>query len=201
MDWLEFVADMTSSLGWPIVTLIIVLLLKSPIRSAADRLAARFGEIARLKAPGLDIEFKQEVRELAESIETLAIDRAPTSALPPEATGEPMSKYQELARLDPRAAILASFADMETLIRKQFQRNYPTAPPKINFTRMIGTYKRDDLISDMLYESILELRDLRNRVTHENLAVDADTANNYSKSVNNLLVSFLLETRFKDEQP
>jgi len=66
MSWLEFIAAMSSALGWPIVALVAVFFLRSEIKTAAQKIIDRIGEIAHVKAPGVAIDFKQEVKELDE---------------------------------------------------------------------------------------------------------------------------------------
>jgi hypothetical protein len=71
VSWLEFIAAMSSAWGWPIVAGAAILLLRPEIKIAAGRLVGRIGDISRLKAPGVAIDFEREVRELAEATEEL----------------------------------------------------------------------------------------------------------------------------------
>src|SRR6478736_3835661 len=149
MSWLEFIAQMTSALGWSIVALIVIIFLGREIKSAAKSLANRIGDIEHLRAPGVAIDFKEEVKELAEATdedlaeatdslkgETPAAQpsaRPKDVVLPRETAQERLAKYQELAALDPRAAILVPFADLDSLIRKEFRRRYPDEDPNLRF--------------------------------------------------------------------
>jgi len=49
MPVLEFIVQMTSALAWPLVVGGAVILLRKQIRTAADKLVERIGEIAHLQ--------------------------------------------------------------------------------------------------------------------------------------------------------
>jgi hypothetical protein len=118
--------------------------------------------------------------------------------LSPETTHERFSKYQELAALNPRAAILVPFADLDSLIRHEFQRRYPEEKPTLSFPRIITVLEGDGVLDPDVSGSLRELRSIRNRAAHEDAELDEDVANYFVKSVRNILGSLLLTGFFKE---
>jgi len=207
MSWLEFIAAMSSALGWPIVALVAVFFLRSEIKTAAQKIIDRIGEIAHVKAPGVAIDFKQEVKELAETTEDLK-DETPKALpagqpqdfmLPPETAEERVSKYQELAAVDPRAAILLPFADLDALIRQEFRRQYPDETPTLGFSKIVAILERDGVLEPDMAASLREMVTIRNRVAHERTELDVDVANYFVQSVGNVLTYLVGTNFFKDE--
>lgn len=204
MDWLEFIAQMTSALAWPLVAFIAIVLLRTQIRTAADSLVARIGEITRLKAPGVDVEFEKEVEELAEKTEALRDEvqqpLPPAEGNVPAITNEPYTdryqRYETLAIVDPRAAILVSFSDLEYSITSEFRRRYPESRHWRNFTRIIQQFSKDGLLDDEVYASLRELAHLRNQVAHTPMDVKPETAQYYIESIRNVSVWILLMPLF-----
>jgi hypothetical protein len=160
------------------------------------------------------IDFKEEVKELAEATDedlaeaTDSVKGETPAALPsarpkdvvlsPETTHERFSKYQELAALNPRAAILVPFADLDSLIRHEFQRRYPEEKPTLSFPRIITVLEGDGVLDPDVSGSLRELRSIRNRAAHEDAELDEDVANYFVKSVRNILGSLLLTGFFKE---
>jgi len=213
MSWLEFIGQMTSSLAWPVAVLIAVIFLHTEIKGAAKQIVNRVGNITHLQTLGVAIDFKEEVKELAEATDEDLAEaslRGETPAavpsagpkdvfLPRKTAQERFSKYQELAALDPRAAILLPFAELESLIRHEFQRRYPEEKSRLSFGRMITVLESDGLLSPEVSGSLRELRSVRNRVADENAELDEDVANYFVQSVANILGSLLLAGFFKEE--
>jgi len=211
MDWLEFIAQMTSAVAWPLVAFIALILLRTQIRSAADSLVARIGEITRLKSPGVDIEFAKQVEELAERTEVVLKGEAqplsPAETVAPSITGEPPSgryeQYEYLTFVDPRAAILVSFSDLELLVKAEFERRYPKSKSWISFSRMIQQLFKDGLMDEDIYASLRELADLRNQVAHKTMEIKTETAQHYVEAIQNVKIWFLLMPLFEsgDSEP
>ncbi|BBY71624.1 hypothetical protein MINTM019_19220 [Mycobacterium paraintracellulare] len=197
MSWLEFVVQMSSALAWPAVASGAIVLLRKQIKTAATALVERIGEIANLKAPGVSIEFRQDVEKLAESTDSLVGDKGMpaitagtsprTVVLPQETTDERYMRYLEVSAIDPKAAVLWAFADFESLLRVQYKRRYPNERPNVGFRQIINRFAGDGLLTEDLYGSMRELSNLRNRAAHEDTAIDAATVYYYLQSVGNVV--------------
>lgn len=203
MSWLEFIQGMFSALAWPIIALVAIVFLGSEIKSAAKSLVARIGDIAHLKAPGVAIDFK-EVEELAATTEGLREELpTPSNEMPdPEvlaAAADPdlrFERYRLLAKVDPRAAVLLPFADLEASMREEFRRRHPEERPTVSFARMVDRYAREGLLDRHVQNSLRELASIRNRVAHDNYTVDTETAELYVQSIEDISIYVLLMPLF-----
>lgn len=207
MSWLEFIAQMSNAWAWPIVGFVAFILLRPEIKSAAKLLVGRIGDIAHLKAPGVAIDFKKEVKEFAEATEEMK-DEAPRAGtakgsedvvLPPETAEARLAKYQQLAAVDPRAAILLPFADLEELIRQKFRELYPEESPTLGFNRMVERFRSDGLLDEDVANALNGLRTIWTQVAHGREGLDVDVANYFIDSVANLIGYLLLTDFFKDK--
>ncbi len=209
MSWLEFIVRMTSALAWPLVAGGAMILLRKQIRTAADKLVERVDKVVRLKFPGGSIDFKDQVRDLAattaaETAELAAAtpDALPTAqpaevVLPPETADERLTKYRELAVLDPRAAILLAFTDVESAIRQRFRQLHPDQR-SASFGRIIEVLYNDGLLDDEIVDALRRMSEIRNQVAHEQTALDLDVANYFVESAGNVFGYLLLSDFFGD---
>jgi hypothetical protein len=209
MSWLEFITQMSNAWAWPAVAGGAIILLRNQIRLAATGLVGKVPDLRRLKAPGVDLEF--EVRELAATTAATteelrseapkALDEAPQEdvPLPPETADERLTKYQQLALLDPRAAILLPFADLEQAIRRRFVQLYPKERTAVSFIRIVDLLHRDGRLDDYTVGALNQMRRIRNQVAHEQAALDVDVANYFLESVGNVLGYLLLSGFFDNE--
>ncbi|WP_161630264.1 hypothetical protein [Mycobacterium sp. UM_CSW] len=202
MSWLDFIVQMSQAWAWPTVTAGALVFLRKPIKLAATGIVARVGDIRRLKGPGFDLEFEREAKQLAEATEERkALPSTTTgegSPLPPESTDEKFAKYQELVALDPAAAVLASFADLESLMRQEFERYFPDHGRFTPFRQMLKLFASEGFILGPLVGMLAELGDLRNRVAHEGTRIDANSADYYVRAVLNAIDGLRSQNFFQE---
>lgn len=209
MSWLEFIFQMTSALAWPAVAAGSIALLRKQIKSAADRLVARIGQIQHLKAPGVAIDFRDEVEQLArdtkelehEAPKALPAKEPKDVVLPPETADERLTKYQLLALIDPRAAVLLPFADIEGAIRQRFHLLYPDQRRGLSFLRILDTLQADRRLAPETADALRQMSRIRNEAAHESTGVDSDVANLFLESVGNVLEYLILLGFFDDPEP
>lgn len=213
MSWLEFISHLSSAWAWPAVTLVVVLILRSQIKSAGDAIVKRIADIKRVKAGNWDVELEKEVQGLAavtaaaeeqvrsESPKTFTESRAESAPLPPETSEERLSKYQQLALIDPRAAILLPFSDLEQLIRKRYKVIYAQDRVGVPFTRMIDRLRKDERLDESMAEALIHMNRIRNRVAHEQFELDIDIVSYFLDSVGNVLGYLYLSDFFADSEP
>lgn len=212
MSWFEFIAQMSNAWAWPAVASGAIVLLRKQIKSAAEALVKRVEHIKRVKAAGVDIELEQQMQNIAAA--TAAAEgelrseapQTPNEAppedvpLPPETANERLTKYQQLAVLDPRAAILLPFSDLERSIRGRFRQLHPEERPTVGFPRMVDVLRRDGYLDDDVAGSLKQMSRIRNQVAHEQAALDLDIANYFLESVGNVL-GYLVLSGFFDDGP
>ncbi|MEV6431992.1 hypothetical protein [Nocardia sp. NPDC051463] len=115
MGAVELVSSLVGSLAWPVFVVIIVWMLRTPITRALTA-----GPIARLKAgaTGVEIEWdrldhaRTEVGEPATGRSARADDAAPA------APRDVFEQAHLVADIEPRAAILTTFASVDILLRE-----------------------------------------------------------------------------------
>lgn len=119
--------------------------------------------------------------------------------LPPETVEERVSKYQQIAVLEPRAAILLPFADLDGVLRKRFRQLYPKEPRSIGFRRMVDILNRDGRIDNDVARVMKSMSELRNSVAHSaDQQVDITTAITFVESIESL-ANFLQDTLLDNE--
>ena len=115
MDWLEFIAAMTGSLAWPIVAALFAFLFRGAIRDALDSTGGR--RLKRLKAGPLEAEWDDKV---AEAIAEVAASPEADPPAPPAIVDRPAltGRLADVAQREPRAAVLAAYAEIEQALRR-----------------------------------------------------------------------------------
>ena len=155
MDTLKFISEIVSSLTWPTVVLILVLILRGEITILLP-------QIKKLKAGPLEAEFDREVRELAlESESQVSLDSV--SKMSPE-----QQKLIQMAELSARSAIIDAWQNVEFAAMRVVQTMYPSIPPRdlYSSSNVLRILNRDEILRRDEVERFIELRNLRNQATH-----------------------------------
>lgn len=174
MNWLEFISSLVTALVWPAVVIILVILLREPLKGLVPLLQ-------RLKYKDFELEFG---RKLAEAREEASVeDDIPTDVeFTPEET-----RIIELARVSPRAAVteawrgveLASLDAARTLFGEDFRGMTNQA---------IRRLERDEKIHRGASALIRDLRILRNDAAHSpEFAIPSDAALEYAQLTRQLV--------------
>jgi hypothetical protein len=154
MDWKAFIASLTSSLAWPVVALIIIIVFQHQIRT----LFARFKKVG---AGGLQLELADQVdkaRDQAEIVQSEQSASAISSAQLDPAT-------IELARASPAMAVLQSFKEVEALLLA-IRSQLPDNKPHRNLNEVLGYLKGHGLISESVVSLFQRLRKATKSVAH-----------------------------------
>ncbi len=154
MDWMTFLASVISSLAWPAVVLVIVVLLRKP-------LAGLIPLLQRLKYKDLELEFGERL----EVLEAELLEELPA---PQDAIGPPQSRVLELATVSPRAAVLESWRGVEQATQELAKRHQIALPREKarNPFQVIRALERAEVIDSSTSSAIHELRSLRNEAAH-----------------------------------
>lgn len=155
MDWMQFVAAIVGSLAWPGAAVILAVMLRKP-------LAKLLPQIKSLRYKDLHVDLSQQLEEVKVAVEgAVDQDGAQPQALPePDASQSVLS----LARLDARAAILTSWVDVERALRDLANRvgvKFDRTPMSV-----IGELHALDAIDELLFNSLRDLRRVRNEAAH-----------------------------------
>ncbi|MEE9678718.1 hypothetical protein V4842_10450 [Pseudomonas moraviensis] len=100
MDWKQFCAAVIASLAWPTAVVVVVVLLRSP-------LAKLIPMVRSLKYKDLHIDLSEKLEAVKEVVEA----ETPNAEQPTPLHAE--GRLLELARIDPRAAVMSAWIDVE----------------------------------------------------------------------------------------
>lgn len=182
---LEFIANMTGSLAWPVVVLVAVVVLREKLAAMLAALTSRVADIKNLRAPGVEVEFekrtqevRQEVRDLGHTVDAPRVADEPNPPRPPRS--DIVSTALDVAAIDPRAAVISVFAEVENTLRQIALAIVPEEQ-KANIERMSARRLAIDLqerglLSDDAVRIVIQLSALRNEAVHKfvpNITVDA----------------------------
>lgn len=154
MDWLTFVSKLAETLAWPVVALIVVALLRKEVR-------ALLAILKKVKAGPVEAEFEREINELksAADAELPVVEQPATSN---------QNELEQLAQINPRAAIIESWRRLELEARKALSRlgismNWRDAASPLAHARNLA---KSTLLSQEELVLFNDLRNLRNMSVH-----------------------------------
>lgn len=156
MTWLEFIANLVSSIAWPSALVLIAFNFKA-------ELIALLGRLKKIKHKETEFEFQETLKDAARAIghseDTLALPQ-------PEQTD--LQYLDELASISPRAAILEAWIKVEHKLWKHVETSFQgQRPPSLvrqrnplEIVRHMGDVSPED-------EAFLQdMRRLRNLAAH-----------------------------------
>ncbi|WP_374564516.1 hypothetical protein [Nitrosomonas sp.] len=150
MDSLTFIAEVTKSLAWPIVTTVGLFLFRLELKRLLSRL--RKGKIG-----DAELEFEKEVEVLTE--------KNLEGKQPPRLT----ERENAIAAADPNGAVIKTWLEIEHSARKAFHKfgiAY-TRTPHTPFLSCLRELENGGVISFEESMLVRELQILRNRAVHE----------------------------------
>lgn len=176
MNWLEFISSIISALAWPIAALVLVAILREPLKGLVPLLQ-------RMKYKDFEMEFGRKLAAAREE-STVENETMITTALTPEET-----RIIELARVSPRAAVteawrwveLASLDAAQKLLGEKFRNK--------TFTyKAIRKLEQDERIDRGAVLLMRDLRSLRNDAVHSpEFAISSDAALEYAQMARQLV--------------
>jgi hypothetical protein len=101
VDWLTFIATVIGSLAWPLAVVLLVIVLRKPIKQL-------FPHLQRLKYKEFELEFGKRVEEVRDEVARELPGETPIALLADES-----SPLARLAEVSPRSAVLEAWRDVE----------------------------------------------------------------------------------------
>ena len=197
MTWLEFVSATIGQLVWPAFIVVLVLLLKEPIKS----LMASPG-LRRVKAgPGgieveIDRTLDQAKRELNQG--HVGQPRALPSPEEQKVAADFTEEMRQLAQIQPRAVVMESHTRLEHLLRRLVDVPLDDRGRRPGFTNMrtLGRLAvQQGLLPDNEAVVLDELAVVRNAVAHSSdEVISFERAIEYAELVRQLAISLSLAT-------
>jgi len=181
---LEFISSLASSLAWPALVLVVVLMLKEPIKDVLS--SSRPLKSLKAGPGGLEMEYALDAAQVelekAQAERPTSPGPAPQPALPP--TQEP------LYRVSPAAAVLLSFATLERALRIALAEGKPDASR--SRWRSVQALARQAVQVGILTESerraIDELAEIRAYIAHGGVeTVTEDVAKRFTEISDSIL--------------
>jgi hypothetical protein len=172
MNWLDFFASVVASitsLAWPLAMVAAVWMFRGEIRPLLPRL--------RLKHKETEITFRLD--EAEKVVEHLP---APNPNSPPE-TPEEVSRFEQVARLSPRGALLEVRAEFENELRT-FASEKGVKPDQ-PITHILRSLRKNQMIGEAAAALADDIRVIGNRAAHvEGFPVSEEMALRYKELTN-----------------
>lgn len=189
MTGLEFVSALIGQVIWPAFILVLILLLKEPIKQlAVSPRLTRF----KVGPGGLEADFKQELTQVEKELE---LEPPVNPGDQPKRVETAASDFREemerLAAVAPRAVVLESFVRLESLLRSSVEVPNDKRGPRFLPMRTLGRVATEQGILTKREASVLdELTYLRNRVAHESdEQISEEAAIRYAEAVSDVAIA------------
>jgi hypothetical protein len=156
MSGFQLTASLVSSLIWPAVIVIVIVLLwarRSEIgKFINDNPVSRGRPFRRIKAGPIELEWDQLVELTIDSVRDISgrLERSPVS-----------DELRPMAREDPTAAVLVAFNQVEQALRRLFPQF-----GKASVSRLAELARSEGLIPEQVWAAVNNLIALRNAAAH-----------------------------------
>ena len=155
MDWLSFLSSVIGSLAWPASLLLLVLVLRKPIRELLPGLQ-------RLRYKELELEFERRIEEIREEVAEELPANARLALPAPESDA-----ILRLAEVSPRAAVLEAWRILELAALAAARRLGGDALRGATITfHAIRFLERAPTVDRSAVSLLRDLRGLRNQAAH-----------------------------------
>jgi hypothetical protein len=186
---LEFLSATIGQLIWPLLIVVVVLILREPIKKMANS-----PRLKRLKVgpSGLEADFNEELTQVQKELEA---ELSPAELESPRrveaAAADFRQEMERLAEVAPRAVVMESFVRLESLLRNSIDAPDGQLGPRFVPMRTLGRLAVDQQILTKREASVLdELAYLRNRVAHESEEqISQEAAIRYADAVSDVAIA------------
>jgi hypothetical protein len=157
MDGYQFIASLLQSLvslAWPLAFVIAVWLFREKLSALLPLL--------RMKYKDFDVSFRWESAEME-------VAKLPASLDAPEAkpTPEEKNKFEQIARLSPRAALLETRVNLEEAVRSfAHEVGVSNISPYMNYASLVRTLRQNGFIDANTSALLDDLRAIGNAAAH-----------------------------------
>jgi hypothetical protein len=176
----EIIATLVGSLAWPIVVLVVVLVLREPLRNLASSDPSR-RSLKRAKVGPVEVEWDS----LDEARAAVAAEQPPSAlSVSPGSLQDPeVGHLLHVAELHPTAGIMAAFQRVEAELIRALKASGHTVDRRQPMARLTSSAEALGLLSSSNARLLDSLRVVRNEVAHsyepEDVGVTPARAINY----------------------
>lgn len=189
MDILSFIASVISSLAWPGMVILCVIILRKPI-------AELIPLMRNIKFKDLEIEFERRLDELGAEADRAELPPVPSPTTEPPTEVGPGTSYWEtiepLSEVSPRAAIAEAWRRVEWALDEYFRRLGQERPS--SFQGMLRALRAQGRPIPAAINLFQELRVLRNYAVHEHdFEIDSQRAIEFARLSERIIASLEAE--------
>jgi hypothetical protein len=173
---LEFIAALIGSVAWPLAIVLVVFILRVPLRE-------RVRDISAIRGPGgTGVEFDRSIAETNEEVAEM-VEEEPTNELPflPEDVEERLRNTKQMlyeqAQSAPYDAVINAWLLVELETHNAAIRNNLDRSRRV--TRTLSTLAARERIPEWVVDTVGELRRLRSEASRGREPVSPEAANNY----------------------
>jgi hypothetical protein len=161
MNGLQFASSFVSSLAWPLVVIVLVVIFRK-------QLAHLIGRIKSYKGLGQEVTFGERLADAENSVEEAASSVPVDKAEPGPVEVEPSPLVQE-AELNPSFVVIRSWGDVVKALNNLARialRGWPSYGLQGYSPSALRDLQESGVVKPSFVTAVTELHDLRNKVAH-----------------------------------
>ncbi len=158
MNGLEFIAQMTQSLAWPLVVVILLVMFREQLRS-------RVADLSKISFPGGAAEFDKQASEVKSSLASAAADTSKSTIAPfvaPDLTSVSSSADGGFTHV---GRIVATWSQIEDIVRKRL-KDAGVHAGDLRGIALLEEAKSTGLLTYDQFNSLRGLNAMRNLAAH-----------------------------------
>lgn len=183
MNGWEFVASLASSLAWPIVIVVMMILFKEQLKSLLGNIAGRIPTVSEITGPGnIALKFEQELKGVKDDLPPEAHQASTSDDNEDPSVHDPgaasfLAKIDALAEISPRAAVLEAYLRVETAAAKVVAQY----APQVRRSTIARMLKSVEAVPQYLVDAAEGLGRLRAEAAHaEEFVLPVQTVREYA---------------------
>lgn len=171
MDYLTFISKLIDSLSWPIVTLVLGFALR-------DKLGDLLPFLKKVKAGPVEAEFSIEARKIYDKSQDLLAEKQIDSESYARDTKIALAKIHS-ARKEPVKMVLEAWRNVDGALFRFGKDTGILIDPMDSFRNVYERVISTDLLQPQTKELVMEIYEMKNRVSIANVKPSLDSAKDY----------------------
>jgi hypothetical protein len=162
MNYLEFVAAIISALAWPVAAVVLLAILRSPLKRVLLGLT-------RVKYKDIEIDFGRELSKIEAQARSIELKPVPVrQEAAPKDSAELLREASRLAEELPEPAVAVGWSAVELDLQAAAARLAlaPDRAARTSPARMIALLRNGGHLDDQMHEILSRMRNLRNMAVH-----------------------------------
>jgi hypothetical protein len=201
---MEFVSSIVSSLAWPAVAAVAIVVLRKNLRNLVEKVVERVPDLAEISALGAHLKFEKSLTELEKDAQVIAVEaEGSATAQTPEvtadaegalgangtisATAEVKSAIDDefqanVLPRNPRGTVMSAYRQVQKAAADALGRHTGIRPAVYRVSpRTVALQLTEGELDPQLEKVLLDLRKTRNLASHEESAVTPEAADRYAR--------------------